>query len=301
MRGVLVSVSASLLFAGLYFITPLLAPLSAEALWAVRVIFTVPMLAALFAGSHQWHLFTDIGRRLRQRPILILPLLLSSMLLAVQLWVFGWAPLNGRGLNVALGYFLLPLVLVVVGRVLYRDRLAWWQWAAAGIAAVGVAFEVVRVGGVSWETLVVCLLYPVYFVLRRALGTEHLGGMMWDQVLLLPVALVVAVHALVFTPVLQEGPALWWWLPVYAVGSTLALVLYLTASRLLSLSMFGLLSYLEPALLMVAALLNGETISGEELVMYLAIWAAVGVIVLGGAWQIARGRRGSSGRGPAAS
>src|SRR5690606_8131948 len=115
------------------------------------------------------------------------------VLVAAQLWVFSWAPLNGRGLQVALGYFLLPLVLVVIGKYLYKDKLLWWHWLAAGVAAAGVVFEIIRVGSVSWETLLVCLGYPVYFVLRRAIGTTHLGGMFWEFLLLSPIALVIVV------------------------------------------------------------------------------------------------------------
>src|SRR5690606_1491384 len=128
----------------------------------------------------------------RRNPLL-LGILACGALIAAQLWVFSWAPLHGRGMQVALGYFLVPLVLVVLGRFLYKDRLAWWQWLAAGIAALGVGFELIRVGGVSWETLLVALGYPVYFVLRRALGIAHLGGMFWEFAALAPVAAVLLV------------------------------------------------------------------------------------------------------------
>lgn len=293
-KGVLTSVIASVAFAGVYFITPLMQPISAEGLWAIRCIFTLPLVVIVLRVSKQWGLASNIWARIRRRPLLLLPLFATAVLLALQLWIFGWAPLHGRGLQVALGYFLLPLVLVVVGRVLYRDQLSWWHWAAAGTAAVGVGFEVVRVGGVSWETLVVCIGYPIYFVLRRALGTNHLGGMLWDMTLMTPVAVFLVVREIVSLSSFDENPMLWWFGPVYAVLTGLALVLYLTASKLLSLSIFGLLSYLEPALLMVASLINGEQIQPGELIMYGAIWLAVLIILTGGVLQLVRARRNGS-------
>lgn len=290
-RGVLVSVASSVLFAGVYFITPQLAPASAESLWGIRNLCTIPIVIVVLLSARQWRLGTEIGSRIRRRPFLLLPLLLTASILASQLWLFTWAPLHGRGMQVALGYFLLPLVLIVVGRILYRDRLTWWQWAAAGIAAIGVVFEIVRVGGVSIETLYVALAYPVYFVVRRSIGTAHLGGMLWELVLLSPIALFLVIHEISATPTMAANPMLWWLAPLFALVTGFALIFYLSASKMLSLSIFGLLSYLEPALLMVASLLNGEQIHADELMMYGAIWCAVLVILTGGIVQLVRNRR----------
>ena len=289
-RGVLASVGASVAFAGIYFVTPFLAPANADFLWAVRSAVTIPIVVIALLVMRQWHLVTDIAARMRRRPLLFLGLLACGALIGAQLWIFGWAPLNGRGMQVALGYFLLPLVLVVVGRVLYRDRLVWWQWAAAAVAAIGVAVELVRVGGLSWETLLVALGYPVYFVLRRSLGTNHLGGMFWELALFAPVAIVCIVWEIGAGSSLAEHPALWWLAPLVAVWAGIALLLYLMSSRLLTLSVFGLLSYLEPALLVVASLLNGERIAPDEFIVYGAVWAAVLIVVIGGVSQFIRNR-----------
>lgn len=289
-RGTLASVASSLLFGGVYFVTPLLAPASAESIWGIRTLFTVPVIAVALLVIRQWHLVTEVARRVRRRPVLLLGILACGLLVSAQLWVFSWAPLHGRGLQVALGYFLLPLVLVVVGRFLYGERLVWWQWGAAGVAAVGVGFELSRVGGVSWETLLVALGYPVYFVLRRALGIAHLGGMFWEFVALAPVAAAFFSFEVVEGSAAAANPALWWAGPLFAAASGVALMLYLAASRLLTMSLFGLLSYLEPALLMAASMLNGERIGPDELVIYGAIWIAVLMLMAAGIARLRRSR-----------
>ncbi|WP_125098525.1 EamA family transporter RarD [Leucobacter chromiireducens] len=290
-RGVIASVASAVAFAGVYFVTPMLAPASAESVWGIRILLTIPMIALALVAVRQWHLASDIVARVRAKPVLALAILACGLLVSAQLWVFSWAPMHGRGLQVALGYFLLPLVLIVVGRILYKDRLVWWQWVAAGIAAVGVGFELVRVGGVSWETLLVALGYPVYFVLRRALGTAHLGGMFWEFVAVSILAAFFVVREIVQGDATAANPALWWAAPLFALWTGFALMLYLTASRLLTLSLFGLLSYLEPALLVVASLLNGERIGADEWLTYGTIWAAVGVILIGGIVTLLRERR----------
>ena len=290
-RGAIVSIASSVLFAGVYFVTPYLAPAPAEAVWGIRTIFAVPIVVLALLAVRQWHLVAELGRRIRQRPILALGVFVSGVLVALQLWVFTWAPLHGRGLHVALGYFLLPLVLVLVGKFVYRDRLVWWQWLAASIAAAGVVFELVRVGGVSGETLLVAIGYPVYFVLRRTLGFAHLGGMFWEFAAVSPIAAALVIRELVTGASLAANPALVWVGPAFAIGTSIALVLYIAASRMLTISVFGLLSYLEPALLVVASMLNGERIDPAEYPLYLAIWLAVLVLICGGIAGLMRRRR----------
>ncbi|MGK0716306.1 EamA family transporter RarD [Leucobacter sp. W1153] len=290
-RGVLVSVGSSVAFGLIYFLTPLLAPMPGEAVWAVRTVVSLPFIAAVLLALHRWGLASEVARRIRRTPLLALGIIASGMLLALQLWIFSWAPLNGRAMQVALGYFLLPLVLVLVGRFLYGDRMVWWQWIAAAVAAVGVVFEIVRVGGISWETLVVALGYPVYFVLRRALGTGHLGGMFWEMAVMFPLAVAVVWLNFSSGSLLDANPALWWAAPSISLFAAFALLLYLLASRYLSMSVFGLLSYLEPALLVVAAVLIGERIAPGEWFTYGAIWTAVLILVVGGTVGLTRSRR----------
>lgn len=115
--------------------------------------------------------------------------------------------------------------------------------------------------------------------------------MFWELGLLAPLAIVLIVLELVTTDTMSVNPMLWWLAPVFAIGSGIALILYVTASRLLALSLFGLLSYLEPALLMVASFLNGEQVDPAEWPMYIAIWIAVLTILVGGTMQIIRSRR----------
>lgn len=289
-RGTAAGVGASVIFAGIYFITPMLAPLDAEGVWATRALMTVPFLFVLLAVMQQMRMFTDIFKRIRYNPIIAVGILASGLLLSVQLWLFGYGPLNGRGLHVALGYFLMPLVLVLIGRFLYKDNLKWWHWLAAGIAAVGVGFQVANVGGVSWETLTVAFGYPLYFVLRRALGTASTGGMLWEFLAISPIAIWLLASELLHGTAFSSNPQLWWFAPFFALIAAIALWLYILASRLLPISIFGLLSYLEPALLVVAALLLGERIASDEYVTYGAIWLAVLILLAGGIIDLMRGR-----------
>ena len=267
-RGVLVSVVASFLFAALFFLPPLLEPFEANEIFAWRVIATVPVLAALVGVFGWWRDVRDIALRLARRPLLVLVIVLDGLLLSVQLWLFGWAPQTGHGLELALGYLLMPLAMVVVGVVLHRERLAPLRIAAVAAAAVGVTAAIVVAGGLSWATVAVALGYPVYFAIRRRAGLDSIGAFCFELLVLVPVAVVLALQPSSLD-VLAAHPQLGWGILLLGVIGGVALVLYLVASRLLSFGVFGLLSYPEPVLLvLVAVLLLGESLTLTDVFVY---------------------------------
>jgi chloramphenicol-sensitive protein RarD len=290
-KGVVLSVAASVLFAVMYYFTSLLAPLSGLEIFGWRMLLTVPCMTVFMVVSGEWRQVWQLLRLLAGKPRLIGGIVLSSVLLGVQLWLFMWAPLNGRSLDVSLGYFLLPLTMVLTGRLVYGEKLSRLQLIAVVFAAIGVLNELYQVGGFSWATLLVIIGYPIYFVLRKRLGTDQLGGLWLDMALMLPVALWFVQSGEQGFAVLDAHKGLYGLIPMLGLISASALVCYIIASRLLAFSLFGLLSYVEPVLLLGVALLLGESIGPGEWLTYIPIWLAVMVLVFEGFKHLVRQRR----------
>lgn len=275
-RGIALSVAATTLFALLSVYTRALRPLDGLDIFAWRIVWTVPgalLLVALRGRSAQMLQLLCAAVR---EPLRGLMLLLASGLLGVQLWLFMWAPLHGRMLEVSLGYFLLPLTMVLVGRFYYRERLVPLQWLAVACAAVGVVHELWVTHAFSWPTLVVAIGYPPYFVLRRKLGGDSLATFAVEVLLLLPAAIPVIAMSAGAQAALQR-PLLWaLLLPGLGVLSTIALASYLKASRMLPMALFGILGYVEPVLLVLFSVaFLGESLSAQQLGTYVPIWIAV--------------------------
>ena len=290
-KGIVLSVVASILFAVMYYYTSTLAPLDGEQVFGWRTLLTVPFLTLFMMFSADWRRVSETLRWIKQRPRRLLFLPLSSALLGVQLWLFLWAPLHGKALEVSLGYFLLPLTMVLTGRIAYGERLSYLQKVAVVFACLGVVNEVYQVGGFSWATLLVCIGYPTYFVVRKRLATDNLGGLWLDMALMLPVALWFVQSGAQGFGVFDQHPWLSLLIPMLGVISASALVVYIIASRLLPFSLFGLLSYVEPVLLLGVALLLGESIKAGEWLTYIPIWMAVLVLVFEGFKHLVRQRR----------
>jgi chloramphenicol-sensitive protein RarD len=282
-RGIALSTCASALFALMSAYVKLLAPLSGLDVFAWRVLWTVPGALVLLAVRRRLPLLAQLVMRGIREPRVGLALVVSAAMLGAQLWVFLWAPLHGRLLEVSLGYFLLPLTMVLVGRFYYHERIDGLQWWAVACAAVGVAHEVWVTGAFSWPTLLVALGYPPYFVLRRKINADSLTAFALEMALLLP----VAIGQIVWGGSLQSiaGRIDMWCLLLPGLGalSTVALASYLKASRLLPMALFGILGYVEPVLLvLVSVALLGETLSAQQLATYVPIWLAVALTALHG-------------------
>lgn len=281
-KGITFAVTSSVLFAVLYYYSTLLVPLNGEEIFGWRTLLTFPFLTIFVWSGGRQVMVKTLAQRMLQNPGLLLGVIATSAFLGVQLWLFMWAPLHGRALNVSLGYFLLPLTMLMTGRIVYKERLSRLQNLAALCAAFGVANELYQVGSFSWETLTVALGYPVYFVLRRRLGSNNIGGLWFDMAFLLPLGFWFVYTGNLDFVTLNEHSHLYALIPLLGVISTFALLFYMIASQVLSLSLFGLLGYVEPVLLVVVALLLGESIKGAEWLTYIPIWIAVLLLIVEG-------------------
>jgi chloramphenicol-sensitive protein RarD len=277
-RGVAASVLASCLFAVMFYYVTLMKPLTGGEVFGWRMLFNAPCITLLLVLNREWVLVRDLLGRMRRQPALVAGVVACTCFVGTQLWLFLWAPLNGRALDVALGFLLLPLGLILVGRVVFGERLTPAQHAASLLAVAGVANEVVRVGSVSWVTGFVAIGYPIYFALRRKLGTNHQGGMWIEMHLIVPFAVLLILTGPNSLGTLADHPALLVLIPGLGLMSAVALTAYYLASHLLRFGLFGLMGYLEPVLLVTVALLLGERIAPGQWLTYIPISLALAVL-----------------------
>jgi len=281
--GVAYSVAASVLFAVMYYYVTLLAPLDAQQIYGWRILLTAPFLVILLRTTGHWDEVVVIWRRVLEKPALVPLLLVSSFLVGVQIWIFMWAPLHGYGLDVSLGFFLLPLTMVLTGRFVFHERISSLQKAACLVAALGVANEFLFAPRVSWPTFLVALGYPIYFVLRRRLQTNNLGGMWIDLALSVPVG-VAFVSLTSGAGGLMVVDKLWLGVLIVGLGciSSAGLTCMFVASHRLNFALYGLLNYVEPVLLVIVSLLLGERIAPGQWGTYVPIWIAIAILAAEG-------------------
>jgi chloramphenicol-sensitive protein RarD len=276
-RGVLVSLLASVLFASIFYLTAQLSS-SAEVVWAWRVFVTLGLyLLALWIPASRDELRV-LFRRLRTRWWMPLLALLLASIVGFELWLFMWAPMHGHGLDASLGYLLLPITLVLGGRFLLHAHVSRMQWAVVALAVVAVVVKIAATPQLSWVTIAICVPYAVYFVVRQRFGLDGPLVFGMELALMSPVAVIALVTA---APGPLPAPELAGLAAVGLLGG-FGMILYLAASSMLSMPVFGLLSYVEPVLLVAVAFVLGERMQGADAVAYGILAAALALLAVEG-------------------
>lgn len=262
-RGVAASTLAAILFGMVFYLSGKV-PASAEVIFGWRMLITLACYVIVLSHPRPRALLREAWSAVTRTPWLPPAFLLLTTIVGIQLWLFSWAPQHGHALDASLGFLLLPLVMVVSGRVALKDHVTPVQWIAVGIAAAAITIKVALTPEVSWVTVVICLGYPTYFVLRRRLGIN--GPMSFGlevAVLAVPAATAVLIADETFRA--PDESAL---LVLLGLAGAAAMAAYLASASLLTLPVFGLLGYLEPVGLVAVALLLEERMEGADLAVY---------------------------------
>jgi len=209
-----------------------------------------------------------------------LVLLGTTGLIAINWFTFIWAVANDQVKEASLGYFMNPLVNVLLGFVVLHERLRSWQWVAVAFAGVGVAFRIVLVGTVPVVALVLAGSFGLYGLLRKTVRVDALVGLAVEVTLLWPFAVGYLV-VLGWTGHLAFGHDTWQTSLLLSLGGVVTcvpLLWFTNAARRLRLSTLGFLQYIAPTMqLMLAVFVFGETFAPSHAVGYGLIWAGLAI------------------------
>lgn len=162
-----------------------------ERIPAVEIIVQRAVWSALF-GAVLLLFWKHPGwwRELRQNPQRFVVLAASGLLIASNWMTYVWAVNNGHMLEASLGYYINPLINVMLGMLLLKERLRPLQWLAVALASLGVAQQVWQLGSLPWVSLVLALTFGFYGLIRKKAPVAALPGLVVETWLLLPLALV---------------------------------------------------------------------------------------------------------------
>lgn len=253
-----------------------MATVGAAELVAHRVVWSAVLLLPLVWLRGRWPEF-----RATLRPGGAAAWHLASGLMLTANWlIFVWAVNHDRILETSLGYYLVPLVNVLLGVFVLRERLARAQLAALGFAAAGVALQVVAVGGLPWPALGLAVSFGAYGLVRKRSPLGSLTGLAVETVLLVPLAAVwlawaAAKGALAWGVV---GAGLHMGLIATGAITVVPLLLFAEGTRRLNLATVGLMQYLTPSLTFVlGAWIYREPVGPDRWLSFGLIWIALAI------------------------
>ncbi|MCG2585747.1 EamA family transporter RarD [Massilia sp. TS11] len=267
----------------LYF--HLIAEVPALQILAHRVLWCLLFLAGVLAVRRQWAWLPGV----LARPRVLANCAGSALLLAANWFIYIWAINNGHVLDASLGYFINPLVNVLLGYVLLHERMRPAQWAAVGLAAAGVLWLAIQAGHMPWIALALALSFGFYGLMRKTAALGALEGLTIETLALFPLAAGYLLwQSAAGTNVFANADwGLTRWVLIGAGPVTaVPLLLFAAGARRIPLSLLGLLQYVAPTMVfLTGTLLFHEPFSSERLVGFLVIWAALALYAGEGLWR----------------
>ncbi|MBC7404739.1 MAG: EamA family transporter RarD [Cytophaga sp.] len=239
-----------------------------------RMLWALLFLIVVLAWRKQW---TWIPQLFKQ-PKLIAGFATSALLLSTNWFIYIWAINNGRVIDASLGYFMTPLVSVLLGSVLLHERLRRVQWWAVGMAAGGVIWLTFQSGHPPWIGLSLAVSFGVYGLLRKTAALGALEGLSLETFLLFPFALaylsLLAIQGQ--SAFLQSTGTTQLLLLAAGPITAVPLLMFAAAARRIPLATLGLLQYISPSLqLLLGVWLYHESFDGNRLIGFAAIWAGL--------------------------
>lgn len=257
----------------------LVATVSACEVLAHRVVWSALLTLAIILATRR----TGAVKRLRASPKTLLWLAASSALIALNWFVFIWSVANNYILETSLGYFINPLISVLFGVVLLRERLRPLQRAAVALAAAGVFYAIFVYGAFPWIALTLACSFGLYGLLRKRIPVDAVTGLFAETALLAPVAIgFLAFLISRNTAGLTAGnPALTTLLLLAGPITTIPLIFFAAGVRRISLTALGFLQYVTPTqTFLLAVFVYGEPFNVSRLITFAFIWAALAVFTV---------------------
>ena len=252
-----------------------------------RMVWSFVFVALLLVGKNQWEWL----RRAGKSPATLITFVGTSCLLALNWFTYIWAVNSGHIVDSSLGYFINPLISVLLGMIFLGERLRSWQWVAILVALGGVIFLTLGYGSFPWIALTLAITFGLYGLLRKTAPLGALEGLSLEMtILFLPaLAYLVYLELVGVASFGHTGATTSVLLALTGVATALPLIWFTQGARKVTLATVGILQYIAPTLqFLLGVLVYGETFTTTRLVGFGAIWSALLIYSIEGAVE---GRR----------
>lgn len=290
LKGIVCCITANFLFGLGYYFAILLRPLNGESMFGFRIVVLAPFILLAILLFNQTPKFKQLWQKIKQNPPLIFILFLLAANTGVQLWLFLWAPNNGQAIPVSIGYLLLPIVAVALGKCVFKENFTRLKWFSLFFAILGVGSNIILTGTFSWATLVAGVGYPLYITLRRYFDINNLATFFVELLLVMPFALYF-ISQTEMQPILTENAYIYYFLALFGLVNGAAFILYIASSNLLPVNVLGLLGYMEPLVMLVVSFMIGEVLDSKSYILMICLASSITLLTIDNFRKVKRGRK----------
>lgn len=243
---------------------------------ANRALWACVFVGFLLLITRQW----GKVRQILGRPQQLAMLALAALLVGSNWLVFLWAVGNQQVVAASLGYFLTPLVNVLLGLVVLKEKLNGKEKLAIGLAGLALLNEIILLGGMPWVSLFLAATFGTYGLVRKQIPVDALSGLWLETLVMLPVCFAYALwqaqsgHAVFVLDDLSTAS----WLMGAGVLTALPLIAFAAATQRLNLGTVGMLMYINPTMQFLTAIyIFGEPLQTGKLLTFALIWLGLAI------------------------
>lgn len=268
---------------GLWGVFPIywraLAPVGPLELLGHRIIWASVAVGIFILAARRWR---EVRAVLSNRRTTLI-MTGASITIGINWGLFIWGVNNGYIVEVALGYFINPLMSIVIGVVLFKEKLRRWQWVAIGIAVAGVIVLAIDYGRPPWIALALAVSFATYGTLKKLTPVAPMPGLLVETLVLLPFAaailLVVGLHG--SAEFGQHGWLNTTLILTVGIATAIPLLLFAVAAQSIPLTTVGLLQYITPTgQLLIGVLLYHEAMPVGRWIGFSIVWLALAVFTV---------------------
>ncbi|WP_264194036.1 EamA family transporter RarD [Marinomonas algarum] len=275
--GVLYALTAFTLWAiaPIYFKEMSFVP--AQEILAHRVIWSfLLVLALIFILRYSKALVTVL-----KSPKILAAMLVSTSLIGFNWGTFIWAVQNNQMLSASLGYYINPLISILLGVIFFKEKLDTIRKAAVLLCFCAVVFEIIQFGSLPWIALALSMTFAFYGLIRKKIAVDSFTGMAIETAIMLPFALMYLTLSPSPTSNIFDNSASVNWLLFAAGPVTMApLMCFAAAANRVSMVTLGFFQYIGPTgMFFLAVFLYDEPLSSEKLTTFVLIWSALAILI----------------------
>lgn len=200
----------------------------------------------------------------------------ASVFLLADWGVYLWAVQNGRVLECSLGYYIQPIVVFILGAVIFREKVSWRHIVILAVVVVGIVLSTDGFNGIPYVTILLAVSFAIYAAIKRSLRIDSVVSTSAEIVMMVPLALLfILFFRMGDTGMASITPLRQLMLLGAGVVTAMPMVLYSVGVKYLPLLTAGFCQYLSPTLAIVCGMIMGEYLTAEKLRSFYFIWAGV--------------------------
>ncbi|MBW7652068.1 EamA family transporter RarD [Anoxybacillus sp. ST4] len=269
----------------------LLEHIEAKEILSYRIVASFFFMIALLIVQKSWSTFLHTCRLLWREKKRAIALIVASLLISVNWFIYIWAVNHNHMIEASLGYYMNPLLNVLLGVVVLKERLYKWQAVSFILAAVGVLLMTIEYGKIPWVALSLACSFALYSLVKKVISIDATIGLTVETMLVTPFALIFIIHSFGQLHVASFSFATMLLLVGAGPATALPLLYFAKGAQHISLTLLGFLQYISPTLsLLLGVFLFHEPFTNAHVYAFSCIWTALLLFSLSSTRERRRGK-----------